>query len=57
MYNKFCPKYGDNLILLKLFGLKARGDRQRCSDRYLLTVVAKDSRQASEQMPNDIFYH
>lgn len=48
-------KYGDNLILLKLFGSKARGDSQRYSDLDLLAVVEKDSWQASEQMSDAIF--
>lgn len=48
-------KYRDNLILLKLFGSKARGDSQRYSDIDLLAVVEKDSWQASEQMSDDIF--
>jgi predicted nucleotidyltransferase len=48
-------KYGDNLIFLKLFGSKARGDSQRYSDIDVLAVVEKDSWQASERMSDDIF--
>ncbi|MCU0645201.1 MAG: nucleotidyltransferase domain-containing protein [bacterium] len=48
-------KYGDNLILLNLFGSKARGDSQLYSDLDLLAVVEKDSWQAAERMSDDIF--
>ncbi|HEX9972849.1 MAG TPA: nucleotidyltransferase domain-containing protein, partial [bacterium] len=48
-------KYRDNLIVLKLFGSKARGDSQRYSDIDLLAVVEKDSWQASDKMSDDIF--
>ena len=48
-------KYRDNLVLLKLFGSKARGDSQRYSDIDVLAVVEKDSWQASELMADDIF--
>ncbi len=53
---KILPKkYGDNLILLKLFGSKARGDSQHYSDIDVLAVVEKDSWQAAERMSDDIF--
>lgn len=48
-------KYRNNLVLLKLFGSKARGDSQRYSDIDVLAVVEKDSWQASERMADDIF--
>jgi predicted nucleotidyltransferase len=48
-------KYSADLIVLKLFGSKARGDSQRYSDIDLLAVVEKDSWQASERMSDDIF--
>jgi len=36
-------KYRDNLILLKLFGSKVRGDSRRYSDIDILAVVEKNS--------------
>ena len=48
-------KYRDNLLFLKLFGSKARGDSQHFSDIDLLAVIEKDSLQASERMSDDIF--
>lgn len=48
-------KYHENLVLLKLFGSKARGDSQRNSDVDVLAVVEKDSWQSSERMADDIF--
>ena len=53
--NILTQKYRDNLILLKLFGSKARGDSQRYSDVDVLSVVKKDSWQSSERMADDIF--
>ena len=53
--NILIQKYRDNLVLLKLFGSKARGDSQRNSDIDVLAVVEKDSWQASERMADDIF--
>lgn len=48
-------KYRNNLILLKLFGSKARGDSQSFSDIDLLAVVEKDSWKASDKMSDDVF--
>ena len=48
-------KYKDNLVLLKLFGSKARGDSQRFSDIDLLAVVKNNSWEASEKMSDDVF--
>lgn len=48
-------KYHDDLILLKLFGSKARGDSRLFSDIDLLAVVEQDSWKASEKMSNDVF--
>lgn len=48
-------KYSGNLILLKLFGSKARVDSQLYSDIDLLAVVEKESWQASDKMSDDIF--
>lgn len=45
----------ENLILLKLFGSKARGDSQLYSDFDLLAVVEKDSWGASEKMNDDVY--
>jgi len=48
-------KYKDKLVLLKLFGSKARGNSLQFSDIDLLAVVEKDSWKASEEMSDDVF--
>lgn len=53
--NILTKKYNENLILLKLFGSKARGDSLPLSDIDLLAVVEKDSWSASDRMSDDIF--
>ena len=53
--NILTQKYKDNLILLKLFGSKARSDSQLYSDIDLLAVVEKNSWKASDRMSDDIF--
>ena len=53
--NVLTQKYRNNLILLKLFGSKARSDSQPFSDIDLLAVVEKDSWQASDKMSDDVF--
>jgi predicted nucleotidyltransferase len=41
--NRLVKKYGDRLLLLKLYGSKARGDSHPDSDIDLLAVVKRDS--------------
>jgi predicted nucleotidyltransferase len=41
--NRLVKKYGDRLLLLKLYGSKARGDSRPDSDIDLLAVVKRDS--------------
>ena len=41
--NRLVKKYGDRLLLLKLYGSKARGDSHKYSDIDLLAVVDGDS--------------
>ena len=40
---RLVKKYGDRLLLLKLYGSKARGDSHKDSDIDLLAVVKRDS--------------
>ena len=41
--NRLVKKYGDRLLLLKLYGSKARGDSHPDSDIDILAVVKRDS--------------
>jgi predicted nucleotidyltransferase len=41
--NRLVTKYGDRLLLLKLYGSKARGDSHPNSDIDILAVVKRDS--------------
>lgn len=48
-------KYPSELLLLKLFGSKARGESEPFSDIDLLAIVKGDGWKASERMSDDIY--
>jgi predicted nucleotidyltransferase len=53
--NRLVKKYGDRLLLLKLYGSKARGDSHPDSDIDLLIVVDKDGWKMSERIFDEIY--
>jgi predicted nucleotidyltransferase len=53
--NRLVKKYGDRLLLLKLYGSKARGDSHPDSDIDLLIVIDKDGRGMSEKVFDEIY--
>ena len=53
--NRLVKKYGDRLLLLKLYGSKARGDSRKYSDIDLLAVVDKDSWGMRDKFFNETF--
>ena len=53
--NRLVEKYGDRLLLLKLYGSKARGDSHPDSDIDLLIVVDKDGWEMSERIFDEIY--
>lgn len=53
--NTLVKKYHNILLMLKIFGSKARGDQDQFSDIDLLAVVKGDKWQLSEQMSGDVY--
>jgi predicted nucleotidyltransferase len=53
--NRLVKKYGDRLLLLKLYGSKARGDSHSDSDIDLLIVVDKNGWDMSEKIFDEIY--
>jgi predicted nucleotidyltransferase len=53
--NRLVKKYGDLLLLLKLFGSKARGDSHTDSDIDLLAVVERDSLKIRDKFFEEIY--
>lgn len=53
--NRLVKKYGNRLLLLKLYGSKAREDSHSDSDIDLLIVVDKDGWDMSEKIFDEIY--
>jgi predicted nucleotidyltransferase len=53
--NRLVKKYADRLLLLKLYGSKAREDSRSDSDIDLLIVVDKDGWDMSEKIFDEIY--
>jgi len=53
--NRLVRKYKDRLLLLKLYGSKARGDSHPDSDIDILAVVKRDSLKTREEFFEQIY--
>jgi predicted nucleotidyltransferase len=53
--NRLVKKYGDHLLLLILYGSKARGDSHEYSDIDLLAVVDQDSWEMRDKFFDETF--
>ncbi len=53
--NRLVKKYGDRLLLLKLYGSKARGEAHKNSDIDILAIVDKDMWEMRDKFFDETF--